>query len=129
MASKVLFSAVRGKVLLDDQPVAGALLERTFHWGWKDETGSDRTTTDAQGEFRFGSVQRRTLLGSLLPHEPLIKQEITITHAGRTYTAWAMFKRDYADNGELSGRPIVLTCRLDSEPQRRGDVFGIGEAT
>jgi hypothetical protein len=62
-----------------------------------------------------------------MPHEPLVKQTITIIHGGTSYKAWVLFKRDYDDNGELDGKPIVMTCRLGSEPRRRGEVFGICE--
>lgn len=127
MGKMVLFSAVRGTVLQDGKPVSGAAVDREFEWAWKSETGRDGTTTDANGAFALPDITRKSLFGSLLPHEPLVKQTITITHAGKTYKAWVMFKRDYDENGELNGKPIVMTCRLETEPQRRGEVFGICE--
>lgn len=127
MGKMVLFSAVRGTVLQDGKPVAGAAIEREFDWAWKSEKGRDATTTDAAGAFALPAIVRNSFMGSLLPHEPLVKQTITITHAGQSHKAWVLFKRDYDDNGELDGRPIVMTCKLGSEPQRRGEVFGICE--
>ena len=35
--------------------------------------------------------------------------------------------RDYDDNSENKGRPLRVTCRLETEPARRADVFGICE--
>jgi len=127
MGNLVLFSAVSGTVLLDGKPVAGAKVDREFDWAWKSEKGHDGTSTNAEGHFALPAITRSSFFGSLLPHEPLIKQTITINHAGKAYQAWVLFKRDYDNNGELDGKPIALTCKLDTEPQRRGEVFGICE--
>ena len=127
MKKMVLFSAVRGKVLMAGAPVAGASVEREFVWGWKDETGRDSATTDANGEFHLAAVLRSSRLGSLLPHEPSIRQTILLRHGGQTYKAWMFDKGNYDDNGELAGKPIVMTCRLETAPQRRGAVYGICE--
>ena len=127
MGKMVLFSAVRGKVLLAGKPIQGAVVERDFRWAWKDENGRDNATTDASGDFSLPAVVRSSFLGSLLPHEPMVRQTILITYGGKTYKAWMFDKGNYADNGELQGRPIVMTCRLETEPQRRGEVYGICE--
>ena len=127
MGKMVLFSAVRGTVLQDGKPVAGAAIEREFDCAWKSEKGRDSTTSDSAGAFSMPVIVRSSFLGSVLPHEPLIKQTITITHGGKSHKAWVLFKRDYEENGELDGKPIVMTCKLGTEPQRRGEVFGICE--
>lgn len=127
MGKMVLFSGVKGQVLLNGKPVGGAAVEREFEWAWKSEKGRDTTLTDADGRFSMAPITRSSFLGSLLPHEPVVRQVITIDHGGKRYKAWATFKRDYDENGELDGKPIVMTCRLDTEPQRRGEVFGICE--
>ncbi len=127
MAKMVIFSPVSGRVLLDGKPVAGAVVERKFKWGWKDETGTDSATTDATGGFALPLIERSSLLGSFLPHEVVIDQIMTIQHGGKSYKAWALFKRDYDLNSELEGKPIKVTCRLEKPPARRGSVFGICE--
>lgn len=127
MAKMVIFSAFNGQVLLDGKPVAGAVVERKFKWGWKDETDTDRVTTAGDGGFSLPAIERSSLLGSLLPHEVVIDQTMTIQHAGKTYKAWALFKRDYDNNSELNGKPINITCRLEKPPARHGSVFGICE--
>ena len=125
MAAMIIFSGVNGKVVEHGTPVAGATIEREWRWAWKGETGSDTTTTAADGSFTLPVVERSSLLGGLLPHEPIVRQTILIHHAGKTYKAWAFDKGNYALDGELDGRPIALTCRLEDQPRRHGDVYGI----
>ena len=127
MAKMVLFSAVQGRVLDNGKAVAGAQIERAWRWSWKSEDGADRTSTAADGSFALPAVVRSSFFGSLLPHQPQIDQTITIKHGGKAYKAWSHFKGDYDHNGELDGRPLRLTCRLESEPALRLRVFGICE--
>lgn len=126
MAKLTLFSAVQGRVLEAGRPVEGATVEREYRWSWKDQVAKDSVLTDARGEFRFGAVEAGSFLGSLLPHNINVRQIILIHHAGKTHKAWVHDKVNYRPEGEL-GRPISLTCRLESEPTRRGNVFGICE--
>ncbi len=126
MAKMVIFSAVQGKVTQAGKPVAGALVEREFRWAWKQETAVDSTQTNAAGQFSLPTIERGTLMGSLLPHEPNIRQTILIKHAGKTHKAWMFDKGNYKPLGEI-GKPIVMTCRLEAEPTHRGEVFGICE--
>jgi len=127
MAKMVIFSAVQGKVLLNGSAVKGAEVVRRYRWTWKREDGEDRTFTDEGGKFSMPPIERSSLLGSLLPHEPVIEQTITIRHLGRDYDAWMLDKRDYDLNSELQGKAIVMTCHLEAEPARHGKVFGICE--
>lgn len=127
MAKMIIFSAVDGIITHNGAPVAGAKVERSFNWGMKDETGGDATVTDAQGHFSLPTITRRSWM-SFLPHEPVVQQTIIVHVEGSSYKAWMYFKRNYDDNGEL-GRPIRLTCRLESDPAARpasyNTVFGI----
>lgn len=127
MGKMCLFSAVRGVVLDHGQPVKGASIERSYKWMWNDQTGNDETTTDAQGAFSLPVIWGQSLFGSLMPHEPNVRQTILIKYAGKSYEAWLFNKGEYAENGELKGRPISLTCRLEAEPARHGEVYGICE--
>jgi hypothetical protein len=127
MANRVIFSQVTGTVLDNGKPVAGAVIERQFEWN--NEKLTDTATTGAQGGFSLPPVTRQSsFMDRLLPSEPMVKQTILIKHAGRAYKAWFHFKRNYDDNGEI-GRPIQMTCRLEREPERHGEVFGICELT
>jgi len=127
MAKMVIFSAVQGQVLLNGAPVAGAEIVREFHWAWKSEDGGDKTGTGKDGGFVLPTIERSSFLGSLLPHEAVIKQRILVRHAGKSYDLWLNFKRDYDNNSENGGRPIKVVCRLEGEPVRRGQIMGLCE--
>lgn len=127
MAKMVIFSAVEGQVLLNGAPVAGAEIEREFHWAWKTENGGDKTRTGQDGSFMLPSIERSSLLGSLLPHEPVIKQRIVVRHGGKSYDVWMNFKRDYDNNSENGGRAVKVVCRIEGPAVRRGQVAGLCE--
>ena len=127
MAKKVIWSPMKGRVTLNGQPAAGAVLVRNFVWEWKDEAGSDQAVTNAAGEFSLPAIERSTLLGSLLPHQPVIKQVMVIEYKGVKYQAWGFHKMDYTVNSENADRPINLTCRLEAERALHGQVTGICE--
>ena len=127
MGKMCLFSAVKGVVLDHGKPVEGATIERSYKWMWNDRTGEDAATTDAQGAFSLPVIWGHSFFGSLMPHEPYVRQTILIRHAGKSYEAWLLNKRGYVENDELNGRPISLVCRLEAEPARHGEVFGICE--
>jgi hypothetical protein len=118
MAPKVLFSEVRGVVLNAGTPVAGAVVEREYDWRWNNSQGHDRAVTGADGAFRLPVIEGRSLLGSILPHEPVIHQKIRVVHNGQSYDAWATIKHNYTADGELRGRPIRLRCELTTPPRR-----------
>ena len=109
------------------QPVPGAQIERSYSWTWKKQQGTDQASTDAQGRFQFPAMQGSSFFGGFLPHEPMVEQTILIHHGGKTYKAWMFDKRNYEQNGELAGKPIVLSCSLETEPRHSGKVFGICE--
>ena len=109
----ILFSDVHGTVLQHGQPVAHARVVREYRWSWKEQTGVDEATTDAQGRFHFPAIVGRSFGARWLPHEPLVRQTITVAFAGEPHRVWVHDKANYRANGEL-GEPIVLTCRLEA---------------
>lgn len=127
MAKMVMWSAMKGRVLMNGKPAAGAVLKRNFYWQWKSEKGSDEATTNAAGEFSLPTIERSSFVGGLLPHEPVVEQTMTIEFEGKSYKAWGLFKHSYDLNAENKGRPIDLTCRLEAERSMHGDVNGICE--
>lgn len=127
MGKMYLFSEVHGTVTHKGQPVQGAQLEREYRWAWKDEVGKDAAVTDAKGQFSFPSVVRSSILGSFLPHEPMVQQTILIKHQGQTYKAWMYDRGNYKDLGELKGKPIVLKCDLDAPLSHKSGIYGICE--
>ena len=104
---------------MNGKPAQGAVLKRDFFWHWKSENGSDRTTTNAAGEFAFPAIERSSFMGGLMPHEPVVEQTMTVEYAGKSYKAWGFFKHTYDNNGENGGRPIDVTCRLEAERMRQ----------
>ena len=127
MAKMVIWSAMKGRVLLNGQPAAGAVLTREFFWHLKSEKGSDETTADAAGEFSFPTIERSSFMGSLLPHEPVVEQVMTIRFEGKSYKAWGLFKHSYDLDAENKGRAIDVTCRLEAERSMHGEVYGLCE--
>lgn len=109
-----LFSDVSGSVIQNGKPVAGAEIERRYHWHWKDQQTSETTVTDAQGRFQFPAATASSFFGSLIPHEPVVQQTILIRSGGTEYRAWKYTKHNYEANGEV-GRALRLRCELGSE--------------
>lgn len=127
MAKKVLWSAMSGRVLMNGQPAAGAVLVRSYLWHWNNEKASDQAVANAAGEFVFPPIEGRSLMGNLLPHEPVIEQLMKVEYQGKSYVAWAYFKRSYKDNTENNGKPLNVTCRLEAERVLHGEVTGLCE--
>ncbi len=127
MGTLCIFSPVEGKVVQHGQAVSGAVVEREFVWNWGKEQKVDQTTTDDGGRFKLPGIYRRSLMASLLPHQPSTLQSLVIRHAGKEYKAWGFHKLNYDENGELAGKPIVLLCALEREPTQQGEIYGICE--
>ena len=127
MAKMVMWSEMKGRVLMNGRPASGAVLTRNFFWQWKSEKGSDQATANAAGEFSFPTIERSSFVGGLLPHEPVVEQTMTIQFEGKSYKAWGLFKHSYELNAENNGRPIDVTCRLEAERTMHGEVNGICE--
>lgn len=127
MGKMCLFSAVRGVVLDHGKPVEGARIEQRFEWDWNGSKGGNEVSTDFQGAFFLPAIWGKSLLGSLLPHEPVVEQTIIIHAGGNSFNAWMLDKRNYRENGELGNRPISLICRLEARLAHHGDVYGICE--
>lgn len=125
MAKLHLFSEVNGVVLKSGTPISGAVVEQEFVWSWNDEVGRTSVKTDTLGQFRFPAQVRHSLLASLLPHEPRIKQTILIRYSGETFQAWLLDKSSYKEDSELGGRPIALICDLDAAVEHQGEVYGM----
>jgi hypothetical protein len=125
MGKLYLFSEVKGVVVMKGKPVIGATVEQEYRWAWKDEVGRSQVKTDSEGKFNLPAVISSSFLGSLLPHEPMIRQEILIKNDGREYKAWLLDKSNYKENGELNGKQISIYCELDDPLSHKGDVYGI----
>lgn len=121
-----LFSAVRGVVTRNGVPVPNAEVERTYKWGWRASTESDKARTDAQGRFSFDAAWERSIVHGVLPLQPTVVQTITIRSDGAEYRAWSLGKYNFDDLGEV-GRPLNLHCELTAPDSNRETHWGIAE--
>lgn len=113
--SKVMFSEVRGVVLQNGKPVAGARVVRSYSWAWNDAKKKEEVTTGVDGRFQFPLESRVSLLTSIFPHEPVIYQRIEIGYENKEYLAWEFSKRDYDENGELNDTKISIEYELKNK--------------
>jgi len=123
--SLVLCSPFHGRLLTQDgQPAAGVRIERSWVWGWNDKQGSDTTETDDQGRFELPIVEGSSFLGSMLPHEPDVRQRIVAHAPNGEVEIWVASKKTYELNSELEGRPVKVVCNIDKEPSDDGLYWG-----
>lgn len=106
-----LFSAISGTVTLDGKPAANARLVRT---GDRDGPIVDETVADENGYFEFPAMFERTIT-KFLPQEFVASQEIIVTYNDKEYEMWSAVKRKRKENVESRGKPLVVSCELNSE--------------
>lgn len=124
-----LFSDMEGIILLDGQPVEGVEVRQNYFWHWGDKKGTNLTTTDAKGRYHFPAITGRSITANLLPHEPVIDQDVTFVYKGKTFRGWFHSKHNYEDMGELGGKPLRLVCDLKDEPVGRPEIGSYGICT
>jgi hypothetical protein len=125
----VLFSEVRGTVLKDGQPVAGAEVIQKVVWSDNEnEIAPQRAMTDKAGAFSFPAIEHRAGLLRMIPAQPIMLQKILIRYQGAEYIAWQHSKTSYNANTELDGRPIRLVCELTRRPDYEAKHYGICKA-
>ncbi len=107
-----LTTDVTGVVLLNGQPVDGAVIQFHADSGWYGKWKARAVATDDHG--RFTVPQWRNTRVLVLVHQPVIHQQLIIEHAGQEYDGWRYTRMTYTDR---SDRPtgIFLTCELTSE--------------
>lgn len=106
-----LFSPISGTITLNGKPVVNARLVRT---GDRDGPRVDETVTNELGYFEFPAMVERTIT-KLLPMEFVASQKIVVSHGGKDYEIWSSIKRNPDENTESRGKPLVVTCELNSE--------------
>jgi hypothetical protein len=130
----VLFSAISGTLVKDGKPVAGATLTRRAKLGdWYEDTA----VTDKDGKFSFGTMKAFSLTAHMLPHEPVVSQQMFAVVGEIKHDVWYHTKRGYEDNSELtywsmhvSGlqkinatvNPIRVVCEFSAERQHAGGI-------
>lgn len=110
-------------------PAAGVTVHRKWEWAWTGATGSDSTTTDAEGRFSFGPVTGSSFTARILPHEPDIRIQVYGRHADEERLLLSVSKGNYSLGSEAikigqAGPALNIKCRLDSEPNDGGVYWG-----
>ena len=139
-----LFSDVNGRVVMNGQPVVGAVVERSYRIIGDDKTPMDTTMTDARGYFQFKKIWWYTLR-AWLPGELNVSQHIWIKHGGMKYEAWRLIKprplepdselpdeasgekfdpKTFDSFAEYPKRKIILSCDLADEPSWKEPYLG-----
>lgn len=111
-AGKVcLFSKISGVITLDGKPAAKARVIRTVNLN---KNKVDETYTDENGYFEMPAVFQRTVT-KFLPQEFVATQELHVEHDQKKYRIWYSVKRDPSENTESRGKPLAVSCELNSE--------------
>lgn len=119
----VLFSEVEGRLVdAAGTPQPGIRIERI--WKWKGKERRDDTNTGADGIFRFPEITDSSILDGILPHQPVITQDMVAHGPAGRVILWQAGKMSYERNSELQGRPTRLVCRIDAEPNSDGPYWG-----
>lgn len=111
MVRCVCFRLCQGQLLWTVDRIANARLVRT---GDRDGPKVDETVTDANGNFAFPAMHERTIT-KLLPQEFVASQKMVVTYNDKNYEIWSSVKRKSEENTESRGKPLVVTCELNSE--------------
>lgn len=87
------------------------------------------TQSNKNGKFTFPAMYQEEILSSffssILPHQPVVLQNIDIYHDGKSYEAYKLRKGDYKIDTEFDGKKIKLECDLDKEASHEEDVYGV----
>ncbi len=121
----VMFSEVIGTVTLNGAPIKGVEIERYYRWSWDGKKEVDQAITDNNGKFLLKLKEKSPGASGLIPHEPVIFQQISIKYNGENYIAWQHTKHNYDKNGELKGSPLLLICELSKSPEANDIYAGI----
>jgi len=106
-----LFSRISGVITLNGAPVKNATLVRTAS---RNSQKVDETQTDEFGHFSFPAVTERTIT-KFLPQEFVASQKIVVQYLGKEYVMWTGIKRERHEFVESRGKPLIVTCELNSE--------------
>ncbi len=111
-----VFSEVEGIVTINDKPVEGAIIKRSYLLD--DDEVFDQTSSDKNGKFQLDPIFVKSFR-SFYPHQAAILQEINLIVDEVSYQAYGFQKGNYKENGERGDKPLLLRCELTNEKQRR----------
>lgn len=112
---KCIFSEVEGTILLNGKPTEGVKVIKEYRWSNMKKNEVIEFTTDKDGRFHFSASYGHSLLFSVFPHEPVIRQYLMFQYNGKEYLGWTYAKGNYDLGGEMGINPIKLICDLTWE--------------
>ena len=107
----VLFSEMKGQLLMKGEPIKQAKIRRVAHFG-KDFI--DFSITDDEGRFEFPELSTRTI-NKFLPMEFTARQELFVEIDGAEIVFWEGVKAGPEPNAESRGKLLDAICELDKE--------------
>mgnify|MGYP006194848087 CR=1 FL=1 len=108
-----LSPAVHGRVLLNGQPLTGAVVSRELNY---DKEYVDKTTTDSEGNFSFPEKNIRSRKpGSLA--EMRTRQVVVVQHKQKNYLLWYLTTSSIAPQQAVVQRLASLNCELTNDEQ------------
>ncbi|MGI9354182.1 MAG: DUF6795 domain-containing protein, partial [Rhizobiaceae bacterium] len=77
------------------------------------------------GSFSLSAITEGKSLLGLLPSEFVAGQELTIEVNGQSQVGWQHTKRSPKAGSETDGKPFMLICDISTDPDFRGNHYGI----
>jgi hypothetical protein len=107
-----LCSSMQGVVVHQGQPISDATVIREVRWSWGKESYHDVVQTDQEGRFAFKEITHDAFWAPWVPHEPIVRQTITIEWQGKRYPAYFHDKGNYDAGGEFGQERLHFRCDL-----------------
>jgi hypothetical protein len=114
-----LFSAVKGRIVNNGEPVAGIKVERSTFWNMEETPRLETTYTDENGYYTFNEMTGSANFGLLakLFHVPTISQRIYCFNQTTEILLYANSKGDYSRNSETGLDTIEITSDLKDQEE------------
>lgn len=117
---RCLVSPMTGTLLANGKPVADAKVSLKHHSHWYAERVEEFAHTDANGRFEFKGAWKKALIN--VPHQPVIRIEVTAEYHGTNRLVLEIGKLNYELLGELTTLrqtdPEFEKSRLSSREQK-----------
>lgn len=108
-----VFSETKLELTYNGKPAIGANIWRRISW---QKEVVDQFQADSEGKIELPAVYQRSIT-QLLPVEFVVSQVFKVNYEGQDFEIWINSKRDPADNSELGGAQLNLTCELTDEAE------------
>lgn len=112
-----LFSAVKGRIVKNGEPVAGIKVERSTSWNMEQTPRIETTTTDENGFYEFSEMTGSAEFGFLskLLHIPTINQEIQVYEGASEILIYVNVKNNYDKEDTDSAEVLRLETDVSNK--------------